>query len=320
MVTTLLFILASCDQSGTPPVASPSIHRIGFLAGGMKQPWHDQFALGLNELGWSVGGNVLIEYRYAEGQRERLGPLANELVDLGVEVIAATDTPAIMAAKQATETVPIVMVASADPKRSGFIEDLARPGTNITGLTTISVQLAEKRLELLQDILPRLSGLGVFWDPSNPIREDEWVRTKEAADARAVRPLSFPVRTPEEFEPAIQSAIADGANAFIVISDPVFFLNRHALYALSEKYRIPVMYENENSVEDGGLISYGTVLSENFYRSAWYVDRLLKGEEAAELPVQEPRTYVLTLNLSAARAIDLDIPKSVRDRADRVIE
>ena len=128
------------------------------------------------------------------------------------------------------------------------------------------------------------------------------------------------MRTPEEFEPAIQSAVADGANAFIVISDPVFFLNRNALYALSEKYRIPVMYENENSVEDGGLISYGTVLSENFYRSAWYVDRLLKGEEAAELPVQEPRTYVLTLNLSAARAIDLDIPKSVRDRADRVIE
>jgi putative ABC transport system substrate-binding protein len=214
---------------------------------------------------------------------------------------------------------PVVMITPGNPVGTGFIKSLEDPGANITGLTTIATELAGKRLDVLRELLPDLSGLAVIWDPSNPVREREWSRTERAAQAIGVPIRSFPISGPGDFEPAFQAAIEGGANAFMLLSDPVFVRNRARFLELVEKYRAPVMYENESYPDNGGLISYGPRLADQYRRSAWYVDKILRGADPGKLPVQEPTSFVLTVNIRAAEALGLTIPDGILVRANRLI-
>jgi len=266
-----------------------------------------------------VGEALLIEYRYADGDDDRLGALARELVVAPVEIIVATDGQAIQAAKDATSTIPIVMISSGDPVGVGFVQSLERPGGNITGLTSLSTELAPKRLQYLRDIYPALTRVGVLANPENSVRKLEWERTRQAAESLGLRAQPLFVSETSEIEPAVRNAVADGVDGLMVFGDTVLVNARDKIFALTAEYRIPVMYEGSRRVLDGGLISYSPALEERYRRSAIYVDKILRGASPADLPVEEPRAFELTVNLSTAESLGLTIPDSITSSADRVV-
>ena len=300
------------------------VSRIGFLFYGAPGPSAevDAFRQGLRELGYIEGQNVTIDYRFASGQVERLPELATELARLKVDVIVTPNTPAAMAAKQATSTIPIVFAVVADPVGAGLMANFARPGGNITGLSSISVQLGGKRLELLKEVAPKASRLAVLYNPSDRSNVLMLKELQESAPALGLTVHSLEVRAPGEFEGAFAAMTRERAHALFVAAGVLTLeqRNRKALVDLATKSRIPAMWGHRQFVEAGGLMSYAVNFYDQLRRAAIYVDKILKGAKPGDLPVEQPTRYELVINLTAAKALGLRIPQSLLGRADQVIE
>jgi ABC-type uncharacterized transport system substrate-binding protein len=301
------------------------VPRIGYVSGsGDPQtpgPRVEAFRRGLRDLGYIEGKNILVEYRYVEGKLDRVPSLVAELVQLKVDVLAIQNLAAIRAAKQATKTIPIVMVTTQDPVTSGIVDSLARPGGNITGLTTLARDLSGKRLELLTDVVPGISRVGVLWAADNQSAALGFKEYEAAAHALKIQLQSLEVRGPNpDLEGAFQAAVKARANALITLRDTLLLRYPSQIADLAIKNRLPSMFETSEYVEAGGLVSYSASDSESFRRAAYYVDRILKGAKPADLPVEQPTRFELVINLKTAKQIRLTIPPNILARADRVIK
>ncbi len=280
----------------------------------------EAFRQGLRELGYVEGKNIVIEYRYAEGKSDRLPDLAAELVRLKVDVIVTAGSAATRRAKEATVTIPIVMAQDPDPVGNGFVASLARPGGNITGLSQMAPELAGKRLELLKEIVSRLSRVAVLGNSTVPGNAQALRETELVARAFGVKLQYLDVLDPKDIETAFQAASKGRADAVLVLPNPVAISQRTQVIDLAGKSRLPTMYYSPDYVEAGGLIYYGPSPSDRFRRAATYVDKILKGAKPADLPVEQPTKFELIINLKAAKQIGLTIPQSVLYRADKVIK
>ena len=276
----------------------------------------------MRELGYIEGQNVTIDYRFANGQVERLPELATELARLKVDVIVTPNTPAAMAAKQATSTIPIVFAVVADPVGAGLMANFARPDGNITGLSSISVQLGGKRLELLKEVAPKASRLAVLYNPSDRSNVLVLKELQESAPALGLTVHPLEVRAPGEFEGAFAAMTRERAHALFVAAGVLTLeqRNRKALVDLATKSRIPAMWGHRQFVDAGGLMSYALNFYDQLRRAAIYVDKILKGAKPGDLPVEQPTTFDFVINLKTAKALSLTIPQSVLQRADQVIE
>ena len=276
----------------------------------------------LRKLGWIEGKNIAIEYRFAEQKPERLPELAADLVRLKVDLIVVSATPPALAAKSATATIPIVMTASVDPVGVGLVASLARPGGNVTGLSTLATELNTKRLEVLKDAIPRLSRVGVLRWPGTSITADLQLKELRAA-ALALKLKLEEIETqpdPKGLASAFQTAKQKQVNAIMTTPDSRFFAERKRIVELAAKYRLPAIYFQKEFVDEGGLMSYGVDFDDLFRRAAVYVDKILKGAKPADLPVQQATKFEFVINLKAAKQIGLTIPPNVLVRADRVIK
>jgi putative ABC transport system substrate-binding protein len=298
------------------------IARIGYLGNTASTSAIDMklFRERLRELGYIEGQNIAIEYRYFDGKVERLPELAAELVRLDCEVIVAIGNEAAGAAKNATKETPIVMASTSDAVRSGLVASLARPGGNITGLTSMGGEINGKRLELLKEIIPKLSRVGFLWSPTSPVAADNLKETETVARSLRVEILSLEVKRTDDNERAFQAATNKRAEALLVDGSGFFTANQKQIIDLAIKHRLPAMYPNTRSVEAGGLMTYAGDRSEQYRRAADYVDKILKGAKPADLPVERPTKFEFIINLKAAKQIGLTIPPNVLARADRVIK
>jgi putative ABC transport system substrate-binding protein len=278
------------------------------------------FRQGLRDLGYTEGRDVAFEYRYTDGKADLLPGFAVELVQAGVNVILTWGTPAARAAKEATSKIPIVMAAIGDPTGTGIVQSLARPGGNITGLTSIAIEIDGKRLEFLRDIAPTLSRVGVFWNPANPAGKLLLNQTKLAADSLGLELLLIPIQDVEQFEQASATIIRERPNGLTVNADTLFLDNRSRVLDLVAKARIPATYPFREFVDAGGLMYYGPNYPDLFRRAATYVDKILKGTAPGDLPVEQPTKFELVINLKTADALVLTVPQSIFGRADEVIE
>jgi putative ABC transport system substrate-binding protein len=295
------------------------IPRIALLRpGSPPDPFVEAFRQALRDLGYVEGKNISIGYRWAEGRNERLPDLAADLVRLGVDVIVPGGNPATRAAQKATSTIPIVMSATTDPVAAGFVTSLAQPGGNITGSATLLQDLGGKRLEILKEILPKISHVGVLYDPAANLLELQ--ETRDAAPTLGVQLKLLELRDPENIESALELAKAGRVGAINVLSSPIFYAHRTRIVSLVAKRRLPAIYEHREFVEAGGLMSYGPAFRDLFRRAAVYVDKILKGAKPADLPVEQPTKFELIINLKTAKQIDLTIPPGVLARADTVIK
>jgi len=279
----------------------------------------DAFRQGLRELGYVEGKNIVIEYRSAEGKAERVPDLAAELVRLKVDVIVSSGPTSTHQAKKATSTIPIVMAFDDDPVGSGLVASLARPGRNITGLSTLSPELSGKQLELLKEIIPTLSRVAVLGTSNRPGTAQGLRETKLAAGALGVQLQYLDVPSPKDIEVAFREARNARAEAVLVLGSPVLNSQRKQILDLAAKSRLPATYSRPEYVEEGGLMTYGVSISDLFRRSATYVDKILKGRTPADLPVEQPIKFEFIINLKAAKQIGLTIPPNVLARADKVI-
>ena len=301
------------------------IARIGFLALNIAGAPHlrEAFRQGLRDLGYVEGRNVVIEYRDAAGKPERLPALAAELVALKVDVILAVGEPHALAAKQATKTIPIVFTVAADPVASGLVTSLSRPGGNVTGLSSVGPDLVGKRLELLKQVVPGVSRVGVLWQPGGADERTERDLLKGAevaARALGVRLQFVEARGPAEFEGAFAAMTKARAGALTVLGSSMLLGERRRLVDLAAKHRLPAVYTARESVDAGGLMAFGANFADLFRRAATYVDKILKGAKPGDLPVEQPTKFDLIINLKTAKALGLTIPPSLLQRADQVIE
>ncbi len=301
------------------------VPRIGFVrvvgAPSVLGPNVEAFRQGLRDLGFVDGKNIVIEYRYAEGNRERIPNLVAELVKLKVDVIVSGDGAAIRAAKQATKTIPIVMVINQDPVSTGLVDSLARPGGNITGISRLTRELSGKRLELLTEIVPGTSRVGVLWDPTAEGPNISFKEYQTAAQALKIQLKSLEVKPPKpDLEGVFQSAAKARTAALVVIGNSLLNRHRKQIADLAIKHRLPSMYESAMWIETGGLISYSSNDAESYKRAAWMVNKILKGTKPADLPVEQAAKFEFVINLKTAKAINLTILQSVLFRADRVIK
>jgi putative ABC transport system substrate-binding protein len=302
------------------------VPRIGYVSGtgdaNNPGPNIESFRQGLRDLNYVEGKDIVIEYRYAEGKQDRILGLVAELVQLKLDAVVIISLPAIRAAKQATKTIPIVMVTTGDPVANDLVDSLARPGGNITGLTQLTRDLSGKRLELLKEVVPKISRVGILWvTPFTPADRDRGLKEYEAA-ARGlkVQIQSLEIRDANsDLDKALQAATKGHANAFIAIRHPTLNRQMKQIADLAIKYRIPSMFESGDYVESGGLVSYGANASEIFKRAAVYVDKILKGAKPAELPIEQPTKFELVINLKTAKQVGVTIPQWVLMKADKVI-
>ena len=298
----------------------PKVPRIGFLepsGSPTTSPRLQFFRQGLHELGYVEGKSVAIEYRSAEGKQDQLTELAAELVRLKVDIIFALGTPAIAAAKNATQTIPVVM-SGGDPIGAGLVASLARPGGNITGLSNFSPDLAGKRLELLKEIIPRLSRIAALWNPENQLTA--FKETQAAAGTLGVQLQSVEVRSAIDIETGFRAAAKGQAGAVTAMLSASMFSQRTRTAEIAAKHRLPTMHSQSLWVEAGGLMSYGTHFPDLWRRAAIYVDKILKGAKPADLPVEQPTKFELVINLKAAKQIGVTIPQTVLYQADKVIK
>jgi ABC-type uncharacterized transport system substrate-binding protein len=315
-------LLALCSSAmAQQPKKVP---RIGFLLAtfaSVQESRLEAFRQGLRDLGYIEGQNITIEYRWAEGKLDRLPDLAAELVRLKVDVIVTGGPTATRPAKEATSTIPIVMTQDADPVSSGFVASLARPGGNITGLSTLAPEISGKRLELLKQTVPRLSRVAAFGNSTNPESAQSLKETELAAGVFAVQLQYQDVRDPKDIETAFRAAGKGRADAVLVLSaTPALLSQRTQVVELAVKNRLPTVYHRREFVEAGGLMTYGVSNSDLARRAAVYVDKILKGAQPADLPVEQPMKFELLINLKAAKQIGLTIPPNVLVRADKVIK
>ncbi len=318
LLLTLFLLTISFVEAQQPK----KIPRIGYLVAGNSSDISartEAFRQGLRELGYVEGKNIIIEFRYAEGKLDRLRDLAAELVRLKVVVIVTAGPQSTRAAKEATVTIPIVMGFDNDPVGSGFVASLARPGGNITGLSTLAPEISGKQLELLKEIVPRVSRVAILGNSTDPGNAQVVGETERAAAALGVQQLSLDVRAPEDIETAFRAAGKGRADAVLVLPSFLLTSQRKQLVDLAAKSRFPAIYDRREFVEDGGLMTYAVSSTDLFRRAATYVDKILKGAKPADLPVEQPTKFELVINLKAARQIGLTIPPNVLARADKVI-
>jgi putative ABC transport system substrate-binding protein len=299
---------------------SKKVPRIGVLFIGSKnQPHLEAFKQGLRERGYTEGKNILLEYRYAEGNNDRLPQLAAELVRGKVDVIVTTASVSAVAARRATKTIPIVMTTG-NPLESGLAASLAKPGGNVTGLTVLSADLSGKRVELLIETFPKTTRIAALQSPQDFEAGAGYKETQEAAKAFSLRLHPVEVQSANDFEPAFAQMNKAGETALLVILSPMITFNSRRIVELALKYRLPGMYPTKQFAEEGGLMSYGPLIGDLYRRAATHVDKILKGAKPGELPVEQPTKFELVINLQTAKQIGVTIPPSVLARADKVIK
>jgi putative tryptophan/tyrosine transport system substrate-binding protein len=295
----------------------PRIGYIGSTSAGVQQ---EIFRQALRDLGYIEGENIHVERRYIEGQQDKAPSLVAELLELKVDVLVVSTLSTLRAAKQATKTIPVVMMTTNDPVATGIVDSLARPGGNITGVTRLTRDLSGKRLELLKEVVPKLTRVGVLWDAKGPGPTIAFKEYEAAAHLLKIKVHSLELRDLNlDFERAFHAAAKERAGALIPISSSVTTRNMKQIADLAIKNRLPSMNESSDFVEAGGLISYSADDSERSRRAAHYVDRILKGTKPADLPIEQPTKFEFVINLKTAKQIGLTIPQSVLFRADRVI-
>jgi len=303
---------------------SEKVYRIGILAGSAQafgwQPRNEALQQGLRELGYVEGKNLLLEYRYAEGNVARFPELAAELVRLNVDLIVASGQPAVQAAKQATPTIPIVMTVPTDPVATGLVESLARPGGNITGSTSLTIETAGKRLELFKATVPPLVRVAVLYDPANPFNALHAQAVQTAGQARGLTVQLWEVRGKDDFERVFAGLRQESPDGLYVPGGPLIGANAKRIVDFVVTNRLPSVHDDKESVEAGGLISYAADPVDQYRRLASYVDKILKGTKPAELPVEKPQKFELVLNLQTAQQIGLTVAPEVLSRADQVIK
>jgi putative tryptophan/tyrosine transport system substrate-binding protein len=280
----------------------------------------DAFRAAMHQFGYVEGQNLVLDYRSPDGRPERLPALAAELTRLKCDVIVTRGTPPTLAVKNATSTIPIVMTAVAEPVQTGLVQSLSRPGGNLTGMSAFITELAQKRIELLKELAPRIVRVGYMANMSNTSVPAQWDETKLAAKALAIEALIFDVRKPEDIVPSFETAVAKRVDAFTVLNDAVLVASRQRITALAAKHRLPTIYASREYVDVGGLISYGANYPDLYRRAATYVDKILKGAKPAELPVEQPIKLEISINLKAATALGLTVPPTMLARADEVVE
>ena len=314
-------LLSGCEMPGQ---LASKVPRIGFLAVGSRGGrafMIEGFLKGLREHGYVEGQNIVIEYRFSEDRDDRLPALAGELVALKVRLILASGTPASVAAKQATSTIPIVMGGLvADPVETGLVASLAHPGGNITGMSMMTAPLGGKRLELLKRTVPDLTRVAVFWNPPNPAYGPILKELEAAAPTLGVKLQRLEVRVPGDFEGAFEAAVRQRAGALIAPGDPLVSNRPRMVADLALKYRLPTIMDNKEFAEAGGLLSLGPDLVDSYRRAATHVDKILKGANPADLPMEQPAKFDLAVNLKTARTLGLTIPPSVLAQATQVIQ
>jgi putative ABC transport system substrate-binding protein len=316
-ISAMLIAICSLAEAQQPG----NVHRIGFLSGtSLDAPTTEGFRQGLKDLGYIEGKNILVEYRF-EPNPERFPTAVAELMELKVDVLATGNLAAIRAAKQTTKTIPIVIVTTVDPVAYGLVENLARPGGNITGVTRLTRELSAKRLELLKEVVPKISRLGILWDPDDPGAVNGFKEYEAAARTLKVPIESFEVRSLNpDFAQAFENAAKARISALVTIRSALLLRQAKRVADLAIKNRLPCMCEGRESVEAGGLMSYAADEAESFRRAATYVDKILKGGKPADLPIEQPTKFELVINLKTAKQIGLTIPQSVLYRADKVIK
>ncbi len=300
------------------------VYRVGVLGGVSPQTLPgsiEAFRQRLRDLGWVEGQNVVIEYRWGEGNVDRLPELAAEFIRLKVDIIVAAGTLSALAAKNLTPTIPIVMVAAGDPVGSGLVASLARPGGNVTGLSLLAPEIVGKQLELLTETVPRLSRLAVLWNPNTPSLSHILLSEAESA-ARSLRVQvhRFGPRSPTELEGTFSAMTKTRVTALLALADPEFLFHRTRIVDLAAKARLPAIYGLREFTEAGGLMSYAPSVVENWRRAAAYVDKILRGVKPGDLPVEQPTKFELVINLKTAKALGLTIPQSILIRADEMIQ
>jgi putative tryptophan/tyrosine transport system substrate-binding protein len=309
-------LVAAAQQPG-------KIARIGFLSLASGPTPSMDLSAGLRELGWVERQNIAVEYRWAAGRQERLAPLAAELVRLQVDLIVTSSTPAAQAAKQATSNIPIVVTFIADPVGSGLVASLARPGGNVTGVSTFARGLVTKRLELLKAVVPASSRIGVLWQPDvfgDRTTRDLLNETKAAGDALRLQLQFAEVRRPDDLGQAFSVMSKARIGGVLVFPSPLLFEARRSVVARAAETRLPAVYGWREAVDAGGLMSYSTNFPDMYRRAAVYVDKILKGTKPGDLPIEEPTKVELVINLKTAKALGLTIPPSLLLRADQVID
>jgi putative ABC transport system substrate-binding protein len=316
----VLALLAAPLTAGAPPVGK--VWRVGFLTGRIsaESPRGTSFRQGLRALGYVEGQNIAIEWRASGGSAERLPDLAAELVHLKVDVIVAVDNPAIAAAQRATSTIPIVMVLAMDPVRTGFVDSLARPGGNTTGLTVQATEVQGKALQLLKDAVPTASRVAVLWDATEPGRHVQATEAEVAARALGLEVHLLELRSPAELDSLFTVMAREKVDAVLVQPSQMIGTHRARIAELAAQSRLPTMGPVGWWVEAGGLMSYGARDLDLFQRAASYVDKILRGTQAADLPVEQPMKFTLIINLKTAKALGLTIPPSVLFQADEIIQ
>ncbi len=317
---TFAFLVAPLVTEAQP---TGKIYRIGFL--GNSTPELEAhlvagFRNGLRDLGYEEGRNVAIEYRWADGKYDRFPTLINELVASRVDVLVTAGTPATLAVKKANTAIPLVMVAVADPVGDGIVASLARPGGTITGMSSIALELDGKRLELLHELVPHAVAIGVIWNPSNASHPGVLDRVRVAAQALRMKIHLVPARTREELVDAFGAIARQRMDAVLVLADRLILHHRVETMNLALQYRLPGMYIYQELVEAGGLVSFGPNYVDIHRRAAAYVDKIFKGAKPGDLPVEQPTTFELAINLRTAKALGVTIPPSVLLRANRLIE
>ena len=319
LLTSLSGVLAPLLAEAQPP---GKVYRIGFLWDSPTVWPHalEAFRQGLRERGWTEGQNIVVEYRWAEGKFDRLPALAEELVQLKVDVIVAPTSIYTAAAKRATASIPIVFASHADPVSTGHVERLSRPGGNATGTTIIMSETMAKSVELLKATIPTLTRLAVIWDPATPSHRPALTAVEDAGRLLSLRVQSLAVRNVTDFDGAFSAAVKERANAVLVLSTPLFMGGAKRLAELGMIHRMPTMFGPREHVEAGGLLSYSPDRADLYRRAAGYVDKILKGSKPAEMPVEQATKFELVINLKTAKAIGLAIPPSLLLRADQVIE
>ena len=318
-LTTILLTTASATQAQQPT----KVPRIGFLIASSRSvnaARYETFLQGLRELGYEEGKNIVIEWRSGEGRFDRLAALAAELIRLKVDIIVTAGPADTRAAREATSTIPIVMTFDNDPVGNGFIASLARPGGNITGLSTLAPELSSKQLELLKEIVPKLSRVAILGNSTNPGNDLALKEIEAAAKAFGLKLQYLDILDPKAIETAFRTASKSGVEAILVLGIPLLNSERKQLVELAVKNRLPAIYYTGDLVEAGGLMTYGVNRNDLARRAATYVDKILKGAKPAELPVEQPKKFELIINLKAAKQIGLTIPPNVLARADKVIK
>jgi putative ABC transport system substrate-binding protein len=317
-LTTILLACCSAAAAQQPAKATP---RIGFIvpAGKPSSPQLDAFRLELRELGYVEDKTIRIDRRYAEGRLDRMPELVNDLVQQKVDLIVAPNNVAIQAARQSTRSIPIVMMSSIDPVEAGYVASFTHPGGNVTGLTSINRDLSAKRVELLTELLPKLSRVSVLWDADGPGPAIAFKKYEAAAQAFKLEMRSLEVRGPKPDFKIFEGAKLARGEALIVVINPLISQHAKQIFELAMRNRLVSMTEEGQFVDAGGLISYGANLADLYRRAATYVDKILKGAKPGDLPVEEPNKLELVINLRTAKKIGLTIPLNVLGRADRVI-